>query len=167
MKNFRMFIAVFLGVCTFSVAQATEVKLGGGLIFEGSVPGVAVAVDIPIPERPLAISFSADYFKKSGHTTVPLAIRGVYKAPVSEKADFYIGAGGGLFYSKEDAHGTVPRHSSTKGLFSSVGGIDLKLSDSIGLFGEITFDRALTSGARNEIAAKGGIFFSLGSHGHH
>ncbi|MBT5831269.1 MAG: hypothetical protein HOH77_13865, partial [Candidatus Latescibacteria bacterium] len=64
-------------------------------------------------------------------------------------------------------HGTVPRHSSTKGLFSSVGGIDLKLSDSIGLFGEITFDRALTSGARNEIAAKGGIFFSLGSHGHH
>ncbi|MFT5365381.1 MAG: hypothetical protein ACI8V2_000318 [Candidatus Latescibacterota bacterium] len=167
MKNVRIYIAILLGVCTFSVAQATEVKLGGGMIFEGSVPGAAVAVDIPIPERPFAISFSADYFKKSGHTTMPLAVRGLYKAPVSEKADFYLGAGGGLVYTKVDAHGAVPKVSSTKGLFSSVGGIDLKLSDSFGLFGEITFDRALTSGAKNEIAAKGGIFFSLGSHGGH
>lgn len=164
MTSFKKYIVIVLSFCAFSTAQATELKLGGGMIFEGSIPGAMVAVDIPIPERPLAISFSADYFKKSGHTTIPLAIRGLYKGPVSEKAYFYIGAGGGLFYSKDDAKGGVPSHSSTKGLFSSVGGIDLKMSDKIGLFGEVTFDRALTSGAKNEIAAKGGIFFSLGSH---
>ncbi len=40
---------------------------------------------------------------------------------------------------------------------SAVGGINLKLSGPLGLFGEVTMDRAFVSGADNNLAAKAGI----------
>lgn len=173
---------IFLGFLMVSPVRGTEVKIGGGMIFENSIPGVVAAVDIPIPHKPLAISLSADYFSGSGHTSVPFSVKGLFRTHLSPLVAAYLGAGGGVMYTKVDGSHTsgtststshlsakaavgTGSYSSTSGLVAAVGGLDIKVSPDMGFFVEVSLDRALVSGAKNEVAAKGGIFFGLGHHG--
>ena len=68
--------------------------------------------------------------------------------------------GSGLIYRKDDGAVTADL-SSTELLFSTVAGINLKFSGPLGLFGEVTMDRALVSGRDNNLAAKAGISLTL------
>lgn len=161
--------------------QATEVKIGGGMIFEHTIPGGVLAIDVPIPHKPLAISFSADYFKGSGHTSVPVSIKGLFRTHLGPKTAVYLGVGGGVVYSKSEATSgattttgshlrakaaVAGSHSSTDALAAAVAGLDVPISSNMGVFIEVSLDRALVSGAKNEVAAKGGVFFGLGHKGH-
>lgn len=171
-------ICMLIVVACVVDAQATEVKVGGGMVFENSIPGGALAVDFHIPHKPLVISFAADYFKGSGHTSVPFSIKALLRTHLGPNVAAYLGGGGGLIYAKSDgATGTTESHlaakaagteghSSTDALAAAVAGLDINVSPGMGVFIEVSLDRALVSGAPNEVAAKAGVFFGLGHHGH-
>jgi hypothetical protein len=134
--------------------------LGGGVVFDGTVPGGGLAIDIPMGDQPVQISLGAEYYKKSGVTTIYAPVMGVYKTEASESAQIYFGAGSGIGYSKISILGISA--SSTNALAAGVGGIDFKVSDKMGIFAEVSYYRVFESGAANTIAGKAGISFSLG-----
>ena len=104
---------------------------------------------------------AGEYYKESGRTTMPLSIRGLYKAS-GETASIYLGAGSGIIYVKDDNPAlTLLKLSETKMLFSAVVGLNFKFSGPLGIFGEGTLDRALTSGAKNNWAAKAGVSLTV------
>ncbi|MDP6779972.1 MAG: hypothetical protein QGI83_24670, partial [Candidatus Latescibacteria bacterium] len=89
---------------------------GGGLIFEGKQVGGHVSVVLPFSSKAAGVMLAAEYFKKSGVTTIPVSARGLYRAPVGEKASLYLGVGSGMIYTKLPS-GAISR-SSTKVLLS-------------------------------------------------
>jgi hypothetical protein len=139
-------------VGSFSTAYAADIRLGGGVVFDGTVPGGGLAIDIPMGDRPIALSLGAEYYKKSGVTTIYAPVMGLYKTEAGESAQIYLGAGSGIRYSA----------SSTKALAAGVGGLNFKVGEKIGLFAEISYYRVFVSGADNTIVGKAGISFSLG-----
>ena len=161
MKKVSVIIVTAAVILTmFSVADAqVALRAGGGMIFDGSQPGGHVSVILPFSSKPAGVMVSAEYYKKSGITTIPVAARGLYNLEAGKKADIYIGIGSGLIYSKTEV-GTISV-SSTKALFSGVGGLKINSSESVGFFGEVSLERALTSGAGNNLAGKVGIIFTL------
>jgi len=92
---------------------------------------------------------------------VPVSARGLYNVNVGEKADVYLGLGSGLIYTKREIPGSTASASSTKMLFSGVGGLKINMNEKLGLFGEVSLERALTSGADSNLAGKVGIAFTL------
>lgn len=156
MKKFALLVALLVGMATAADAQPVF-RVGGGLIFDGTVFGGGAAVDIPLSDQPFGLTIQGEYYKKSGVTTVPLRVMGVYRAPAGEQADFYIGAGSGLIYSKVSIGAASA--STTKALGTAVAGLNFKASDSFGVFGEVGIDRAITSGAKNNFGARVGISF--------
>ncbi|MDP6040254.1 MAG: hypothetical protein QGG64_17010 [Candidatus Latescibacteria bacterium] len=81
----------------------------------------------------------------------------MFRSPAGESADFYLGAGSGIIYSKASVAGFSA--STTKALATGVVGLNFKASESMGIYAEIGFDRALTSGATNLFSARAGISF--------
>ena len=161
MRKFRFVFVAIVIVCTmFSASDAQlAIRAGGGLIFDGSQPGGHVSLILPFSDKPAGLMVAVDYYKKDGVTTVPISGRGLYNIPAGEKADIYLGVGSGFLYSKDDSNTTS--NSSTKALISAVGGLKIKTSDKFGIFGEVSFDRALTSGASNDFSGKAGLFISF------
>ena len=159
MKKFALLLALLVGMAAAADAQPTF-RVGGGLIFDGTIWGGSAAVDIPLNEQPIGITIQGDYYKKSGTTTVPLRVAVVYTAPAGEQANFYIGGGSGLIYSKVSV-GAISA-STTKALATAAAGLNFKASESFGIFGEVGIDRAITSGAKNNFGARVGISFGGG-----
>ena len=160
MKKLSLLL-IAVAFCASATAASAQVALraGGGMIFDGSQPGGHVSVIVPFSDKPAGLMIAADYYKKSGVTTVPISARGLYSIPAGEKASIYLGVGSGLIYSKVDVG--VVSASTTKGLISGVGGLKISSSEKVGFFGEISLERALTSGAKNNLAGKAGIVFTL------
>lgn len=159
MKKFAI-LAALLCVGLFAAqaeAAGPVFRVGGGVIFDGTIWGGGAAVDIPMSDKPFGISISTEYYKKSGLTVMPVRVVAMFKTPASDQADFYFGAGSGIYYSKLKI-GTVSA-STTKALGTALAGINFKASDSFGIYGEVGLDRALTSGASNNFAARVGISF--------
>lgn len=156
-------------VSTAFAADETKatIKIGGGVIFDGTVPGGGLGVDINISEKPAAIEIFFDYFNKSGVTMVPAGVRFLYKAPVAEKkAGVYFGAGGGIGYWKMPSVtllGVTIGGSTTKGLVTALFGVNIKAGEKAGIFIEGAYYRMLTSGASNDVAGRAGISFNVGS----
>ena len=134
----KLFIAVLALVCLGAFATSADAQLalrgGGGMIFEGSQLGGHASLILPFSSKPAGVMIAAEYYKKSGVTTVPVSARGLYRAPVGEHS-FYLGIGSGLIYSKNDNTGAIDP-SSAKILFSGVLGLNLKFSGPLGAFGE-------------------------------
>ena len=159
-KLFFVVLALLL-VGSFSTAYAADVRLGGGLIFEDTVWGGGLAIDIPVGDRPVVATIGADYYKKSPVTAMYVPVMLVYKTEAGESAQIYLGAGSGLGYVKIDL-AALGSASSTKVLGCGVVGINFKISEKMGIFAEGNYYRLMTSGADNDLAAKAGISFSLG-----
>jgi len=160
MKKLLAVGIVVLGLMSLSAQVDAQMALRGGVgaIFDPTQYGGHASLVLPFSSKPGGVMLSAEYYKKSGVTTVPVAARGLYKAS-GESASMYLGLGTGLIYSKNDTG--VINLSSTKLLFSAVVGVNIKFSGPLGLFGEGTLDRALTSGARNNWAAKAGLSITV------
>lgn len=155
MKKFALLVALLVGMATAADAQPTF-RVGGGLIFDGTVFGGGAAVDIPMSDKPFGITIQGEYYKKSGVTTAPIRVMAIYRTPAGEQADFYFGGGSGLIYQD---FGIA---STTKALGTAVAGLNFKASESFGVFGEVGIDRAITSGAKNNFGARVGISFGGG-----
>ena len=153
---FAIAVVMCLGMMAQADAQPTF-RVGGGFIFDGSQPGGGVAIDLPMSDKPYGITIAAEYYKKSGVSTVPVRGLAMYQAPAGETANFYFGVGGGLIYSKVSIAGVSA--STTKGLASGVAGLKFSVSESMGFYGEVGYDRAVTSGAKNLLSARAGISF--------
>ncbi len=160
MRKLLFVVLALLLVGSFSTAYAADIRLGGGVVFDGTVPGGGLAIDIPMGDRPIALSLGAEYYKKSGVTTIYAPVMGLYKTEAGESAQIYLGAGSGIGYSKISIAGVSA--SSTKALAAGVGGLNFKVGEKIGLFAEISYYREFVSGADNTIVGKAGISFSLG-----
>ena len=146
---------VLLCASVGDVGAQLALRAGGGMIFENSQIGGHGSLVLPFSSKPGGVMIAAEYYKDSGVTTIPVSARGLYKATIGA-GSIYIGMGSGLIYRKVEGAAT-PNLSSTKLLFSAVGGINLKFSGPLGLFGEVTMDRAFVSGADNNLAAKAGL----------
>ena len=138
-----------------SEAQASF-RLGIGAILDGTQPGAGIAFDVPTGDRPYGILISADYYTKSGAVTAPVRGIAIYESPAGASANFYFGAGTGLIYTKKPVSGFSV--SSTKALITGVAGI-IKNFESMGLYAEVSMDRALTSGTKNITSVRIGISF--------
>ena len=161
MKRFCLMVCSLVVFCTSQVDVEAQLALraGGGMIFEDSQIGAHGSLVLPFSNKPAGVMLAVEYFKDSGVTTIPVSARGLYKASVGA-GSIYIGVGSGLIYRKDDGAVTADL-SSTELLFSTVAGINLKFSGPLGLFGEVTMDRALVSGRDNNLAAKAGISLTL------
>ncbi len=167
MKRLMLLLAVLVGV-GFGVTQDAHAQIalraGGGMIFEGSQLGAHASLVVPFGSKPGGLMLAAEYYKDSGVETIPISIRGLYKLTASNTS-IYVGMGSGLIYEKVPGATTVGaaalKLSTTEILFSAVSGLNFKFSGPLGAFGEVTFDRALRSGATNHWAAKAGISLTL------
>ena len=164
MKKVSIFGVIVLGLMSLSAQVDAQMALRGGVgaIFDPITQyGGHASLILPFGSKPGGVMLAAEYYKKSGETTIPISIRGLYKAS-GESASMYLGVGTGLIYKKSS--GTLARlisASQTKLLFSAVVGVNIKFSGPLGLFGEGTLDRALTSGAKNNLAAKAGLSITV------
>lgn len=161
MKKLMIF-AIAAVMCAAMVSQADAqptFRVGGGVIFDGTIWGGGAAVDFPLGDRPFGLGISSEYYKKSGVTFMPVRVLAMYKTPAGEQADFYVGAGSGIHYTKVSILNTSA--SSTKALATGVAGLNFKASESFGIYGEVGFDRALASNYDNKISARVGISFGM------
>ena len=158
MKVLRFVLVLGVLLTTGTVSADKIWRFGGGVILDGMVTGVGIAVDMPTRGRMFGFSIAADYYTKSGATTAPIRGFVTYRTPVRSWADFYVGAGSGIVYSKISVLDiSLP---STKVLASAVGGLNFKLSESFGIYSELSMDRPFTSGAKNNTAFRVGLSFS-------
>ena len=157
MKRLTLVLLVaVLSVAMFASADAQlALRAGGGMIFDGSQPGGHVSLILPFSDKPAGLMVAGEYYKKSGITTIPVSARGLYNLDAGESADIYLGLGTGIIYSKADLG--IVSTSSTKMLFSAVGGLKFNTSETFGFFGELSLERALTDGADNNLAGKAGV----------
>lgn len=165
MKRVTGLFVVLAGLFLFSAQADAQMALraGGGMIFEGSQLGAHASLVIPFGSKPGGLMLAAEYYKKSGVETIPVSIRGLYKANAGS-GSIYVGMGSGFIYEQKVGTpinttnvGVNVLKSGTELLFSAVSGLNLKFSGPLGAFGEVTLDRALRSGATNHWAAKAGI----------
>ncbi len=162
MKRVTGLFVVLAGLFLFSAQADAQMALraGGGMIFEGSQLGAHASLVIPFGSKPGGLMLAAEYYKKSGVETIPVSIRGLYKANAGS-ASIYLGMGSGIIYEKlpvlTGQAAVLASLATTEMLFSAVSGLNFKLSGPLGAFGEVTLDRALRSGATNHWAAKAGI----------
>ncbi len=154
-----MLVIVMVGLSKQAEAQLA-LRGGGGMIFDGSQLGGHVSLILPFSNKPAGVMLAGEYYKKSGVTTVPLSARGLYKLSAG-KASVYVGLGSGLIYTKTAGGTALTNLSSTKFLFSAVGGVNFKFSGPLGAFAEVGLDRALISGAKNHISGKAGLSLTL------
>ena len=161
MKRICLIVFLLVSLCVLhgDVGAQLALRAGGGMIFENSQLGAHGSLILPFSSKPAGVMLAAEYFKDSGVTTIPVSARGLYKASVGA-GSIYVGAGSGLIYRKVEGAATADL-SSTKLLFSAVAGLNLKFSGPLGLFGEVTMDRAIVSGADNNLAAKAGISLTI------
>ena len=156
----RLSAALAFALMTCSAADGQlALRAGGGMIVDGSQPGGHASLVLPFSDKPAGLMVAAEYYKKNGITTIPFSARGLYNLNVGAQADIYLGIGSGLIYTKTDLG--VASASSTKMLFSAVSGLKINMNEVLGLFGEVSMERALTSGADNNLAAKVGIALTV------
>jgi opacity protein-like surface antigen len=152
--------AVLMLVAAADTAHAQLALRGGaGLIIDGTVFGGHASAILPFSSKSAGVMFAAEYYKKSGVTTVPVSARGLYRISVGEEASIYLGLGSGFIYLETEEGGVDL--SSTKALFSSVVGLNKPLSGPLDFFAEVTLDRALSSDEDNNFAAKAGLALTL------
>ena len=147
---FAIAAVMFLSTVAHTDAQ-TIFRIGGGVITDGTQPGVGIALDLPMGHKAYGISISADYYTKSGETIAPLRGIALYQIP-SGVVDFYVGAGTGIIYSKKTKLGFT--FSSTKALATGVAGLRFRA-----FYAETGFDSALTSDLKNLISIRIGVSF--------
>ena len=151
-------ILIMICLCPLIVAPQIEAfdlfsfKVGGGYIPEGNLPGGIVKADIG-PLSPFA-----EFFRKNSTTTVNIGANILLikiSAPLFKP---YLGAGGGI--SRSSAGG----QTKVRGLITGVGGTDLKLTESLHVFGQAKYLYTYGSGRFiiREVALQGGLVFGVG-----
>ncbi|MGA1196763.1 MAG: hypothetical protein ACO36I_09725, partial [Candidatus Latescibacterota bacterium] len=61
MKKFALLVALLVGMAAAADAQPSF-RVGGGLIFDGTVFGGGAAVDIPMSDKPYGITIQGEYY---------------------------------------------------------------------------------------------------------
>ena len=165
----RLICAAVVIATVFLMSGQSDAQIalrgGAGMIFDNSQLGGHASLVVPFSSKPGGLMVAAEYYKKSGTTTIPISFRGLYTIKASN-ATVYLGVGSGFIYTKVtgapvNAAAAALSLASTKALFSAVGGMNFKFSGPLGAFAEVTLDRALTSGATNNWAGKAGISLTL------
>ena len=72
MKVLRFVLILGVLLTTGTVSADKMWRFGGGVILDGMVTGVGIAVDVPTRGRMFGFSIAADYYTKSGATTAPI-----------------------------------------------------------------------------------------------
>ncbi|HAA76567.1 TPA: hypothetical protein DCE37_15745, partial [Candidatus Latescibacteria bacterium] len=85
--------------------------------------------------------------------------RGLYNIDVGESIKAYFGVGSGVIYISTGTG--FLQDSSTKAVTSGVFGIKGKAEGAFGFFGQVSVERALTSGASTELAAQAGVYVTF------
>ncbi|MCZ6632884.1 MAG: hypothetical protein O7G87_05720 [bacterium] len=151
-------ILIVMCLCSLIVTPQVEAfdlfsfKVGGGYIPEGSLPGGIVKADIG-PLSPFA-----EFFRKNSTTTVNIGANILLikvSAPILKP---YLGAGGGI--SRSSGGG----RSKVRSLITGIAGADLKLTESLHVFGQAKYLYTHGSGRFmiREVALQGGLVFGIG-----
>ena len=149
----------------FAQGKAT-LRLGGGVITDGTQPGGGLGLDLNMPDKPISIGVTTEFYKKSGVTTLPVGVLALLKKTNENgKVTLLLGAGSGLVYSKVEVTflGTTVSASTTKALITALGGIQFNFSEKAGFYVKGQYYRAITSGASNLVGIGGGIAIALGA----
>ena len=142
---------IFLFAAEAHAIAGLSIKIGGGFIPEGSRPGGIVKADIG------PISPFAEFFKKSGTTTLNLGANLLFfnlPLPILQP---YLGGGGGVSWSSGGGQ------SKAYFLATGVGGTDLKLTESLHLFGQVKYLYTFGSGSFviRKVAIQAGVVFGF------
>lgn len=170
-----------LAVVVFLTGQSqaqVDVKVGGGMLVDNSRWGGHLSVDIPIGDlHPTFLSPFVEFYRKAlgggDHLNeIPFGASLLYKAPFSEQYGVvYFGIGAGMFLARgpsvnvTNAVGNVidtVSISATNAIVTAGGGLNVDVSDSMGLFVQGKWFRAFTSGSKNEVSLHVGLSFRLG-----
>jgi hypothetical protein len=179
----KIFMRVLMGlaVVVLLTGQANaqvDVRVGGGMLLDNSRWGGSLAVDIPIGDlHPTYLSPFVEFYRSTPapgiHVNeIPLGASLLYKAPFSEQYGVvYFGVGGGMFLARgtsipiTNAAGNIIDTisiSATNAIVTAGGGLNVDVSDSMGLFVQGKWFRAFTSGSKNEVSLQVGLSFRLG-----
>jgi hypothetical protein len=158
---------------SFSNASAqsprVDVGLGGGLILDNTVPGGGALVKITIPDKPIVVGLTGEYFTKNSVSRVPIGFFGAYNAPISDgKASVFVGGGAGFFRTSVDIPSVTifgspvggGSASSTDGMGTILGGINVQGSEDsrIGAFAKVQL--YIVSGG-SDVSIAGGISINI------
>jgi hypothetical protein len=146
---------------TPAFAQKAVVRLGGGIITDGTQPGGGIGLDITRSDNPVAFGFTGEYFTKSGVTTIPISVLGMYrKANSSGKMAVFFGGGGGYALTKVKIAGISV--SANKPLASGIGGAVFNVSPKVGIFVKGQYYRIFSVNF-NYFSVGGGIAINIGA----
>ena len=143
-------------------AEATQLKIGGGLVLDPTAWGGHISVDIPLGSSyPTYLAPYADLYRDGGSNLIPLGVALLYKAPLTDLfGTVYFGAGGGILrFTQATALGVL--EDAFDPMVSAGGGIHLDFSEKTGVFIQARWFRRFESGARNEVSIHAGISFQL------
>lgn len=134
-------LIVCLGLFLSAEAHAEGAfRLGGGVHFDEDLPGVSVAVDIPIGEGNLAFGPFGDYHFKGGSRVAAAGVNLLVRRPAGSKAWMYIGAGGGIGNVKSEndwSDGTIRETleaKKTQTMANAVVGFDYATTERASMF---------------------------------
>lgn len=163
MKKLLLAVLALMMIASYSdaFAQKATLRLGGGIITDGTVPGGGLGLVINREDNPLAFGITGEFYSKSGAKTIPAGVVGLYqKANENGNMKVFFGVGGGVFYSKVSIGAFSA--STTKGMATGLGGVQFDFSPKAGVYVKGQYYRALTSGAANTISIGGGIAINIG-----
>jgi hypothetical protein len=150
-------LTMVMAVSTAYAQPKATLRLGGGIITDGSVPGGGLGLDITRSDNPIAFGFSGEFYSKSGVKTIPIAVTGMFRKTSSNgKATVFFGAGGGYAIYK------VAGVSFNKPLASGLGGVIINATPKVGIFVKGQYYRIFSVNT-NQLAVGGGIAINVGS----
>ncbi len=175
----RWMRVVLCGVVLVLIAGQSEaqveIRAGGGLLLNPSRWCGHVSIDIPIGDtHPTYLSPFVEFYRQSSTfesvNAIPIGLNLLYKAPFSQEYGMvYFGVGGGLYRVSGTLNGIdfsgnpiTLKDSSTQGMFTAGGGLQLDFSDALGAFVQTRWIRAFASGSKNELSLMAGLSFKLG-----
>ena len=150
MKRFILALILITIVCPQDVRATVgiDLKLGGTYTLDGKSPGGVIQLDIG-PLSPFA-----EYYTKSDTTTISAGLCLIFfKLPLPILQP-YIGGGGG--FSRSSGGG----QTKSRALLTGIGGTDLRLTESLHIFGQAKYLYTFGSGAFviRDLAIQGGVF---------
>jgi hypothetical protein len=147
-------LALVVVPSTSNAILGVSIKLGGGFIPDGSVPGAVLQAEVG-PLCPFV-----EFFRKSGVTTVNTGAHLMALRLPAPLVSPYAGIGGGL--SRVSSSGT----SKTRVMINAVVGTDLKLPGTMSFFGQAKYMYTLGADTGSlgirEVAVQAGLRLYLG-----
>ena len=82
--------------CGPDVCAEGILRVGGGVFFDGEMPGVCASLDIPLGSSGAAFSPFTDVYFKGGDRVAAFGAKMVFRRAAGQKSWMYLGGGGGF-----------------------------------------------------------------------